>query len=97
MPLAEAGTRSNGKSGPGASAFRTRGHAPNAAVVANAPSNCRRVINGVSSFFERLKKVRAQALLRGSFRWRGVLRQSSMYGKFLVGFFFLAGSTQRHR
>src|SRR5882724_9612486 len=56
MPLVEAGIRSNGNSGAGAAALRTRGHAPNAAVVANAPSNCRRVINGVPSFLEMLNK-----------------------------------------
>src|SRR6266481_6687052 len=50
IPLVEAGICWKGNSCPDAAALRTRGQAPANAVVANPPSNCRRVINGVPSF-----------------------------------------------
>src|SRR6266404_2511068 len=56
MPLVEAGIRSKGNSSAGAAALRTRGQAPANAVVANPPSNCRRVINGVPSFRDAVAK-----------------------------------------
>src|SRR5580704_13426365 len=94
MPLAEAGTCSNGNS-VGGSAQAFRGQAPAKADAASPLSRSRRVNETALLIFGVFgKKIRPRALLFFPFTWRRALRQLALHGKFLFCLFLIAGSAQ---